>query len=433
MSNFQIVVIGIFIVFIIAGVLTFASFGGFGGGGTSYANVTVWGTLPQETMDNLIKKNTINAVYVEKDPATFESDFVNALAEGSGPDVVLLPQNLILKEQSKILTIPYASYSDRTFKDTFVQEGELFETPTGILGLPFTVDPLVMYWNRDLFNSAAVAVPPAHWDDFYDLSTKLTIKDQSSIIHQSAVSFGEYDNVDHAKDILAAMILQTGNNMIGSSDNGPVSTLSDKMNQDVAPAEAALTYYTGFADPLKAQYAWNRSLPDSKAYFLSGNLATYFGYASEFPDLQTKNPNLNFDVALLPQARDTASAATFGNMTALAILKNTKNSAAAFHAIGLFTTADSIAYLTTETNLPPVRRDLIAAGPTSAASTGALSTFYTAALQSKGWLDPDISGTEAIFKTMIESVTSGQDAPSEAVNSGSAQLGEILRAYATLN
>jgi len=429
MSNFQIVVIGTFIVFIIAGVLTFASFGGFGGGGTDYAIVSVWGTVPQEPMDELIKKFGINAKYTEEDPSAFESNFVNALAEGTGPDIVLLPQNLLLKEQSKILTIPYASYSDRTFKDTFIQEGELYETPTGILGLPFTVDPLVMYWNRDMFNGAAIAKPPTHWDEFYDLATKLTIKDQSSLIHQSAVSFGEYQNVNHAKDILASMILQTGNNMIGHSDNGPVSSLADKMGQDVSPAEAALSFYTGFSDPLKTQYSWNRSLPSSKDYFLAGNLATYFGYASEFADIKNKNPNLNFDVALMPQARDSSSAATLGYMLALSILKTTKNSAAAFHAIGLFTSSDSIAYLSTLTNLPPVRRDLIAAG----APSGAQSSFYTAALQSKGWLDPDTSATETIFKNMIESVTSGQDAPSEAVNSGSAQLSEILRAYATLN
>jgi ABC-type glycerol-3-phosphate transport system substrate-binding protein len=426
MSNFQIAVIGIFIFFTLVGVVTFATFGGLGGGAASIQVVTVWGTEPQAVMQDVIKHFTINATYVQKNPATFESDFVNALAEGNGPDVVLMPQSLILKEQAKIYPIPYTTYTDGQFKQTFIQEGELFETKNGILGLPLIVDPLVMYWNRDSLAGAGISLPPTHWDDLYTIIPQLTVKDSNAVISKSTVSFGEYVNVSHAKDILSTLVLQTGNAMVDTSGTNPVSTLSDQLG-GAASAEAALVFYTGFADPLKPQYSWNRSLPLSRDDFLAGDLALYFGYASEYADVHNKNPNLNFDVAPVPQVSNNTSSITFGNVEALAIMKDSKNVSAAFHALGLFTQKTTIDYLSNALNLPPVRRDSLAGTP----NTSEMSAFFKAALQSRGWLDPDSQATETIFKNMIESVTSGSNLPSGAVNSASIQLGELLRNNAT--
>jgi ABC-type glycerol-3-phosphate transport system substrate-binding protein len=423
MSNFQIALIGIFIFFIIAGMLTFASFGGLSGGSAAFP-VLIWGTLPQNKMEDLIKTAGATAHYVEKNPATYENDFIEALASGKGPDIILLPQDLILKEKSRIFPIPDASYSSRSFKDTFIQEGEMYLTPQGSLGLPFAVDPLVLYWNRDIFTSEGLASPPTHWGDIYSIIDKLTQKDQSSIIKRSGLAFGEYSNVSHAKEILATLILQTGNVITAyDTQNTLRSTLSDKGNQTIAPAEAALSFYTGFADPLKTQYSWNRSMPDSREAFLAGDLAMYFGFASEYDTLSKKNPNLNFDVALIPQSQDSKAATTFGNMWALSVVNNSTHKADAVTTIGLLTSKDSISALSAALLLPPVRRDLLGEQP---AANAAVALFNRAALQSKGWLDPDAQKTALLFKTMIESVTSGRALTNEAVTSANRGLEELL-------
>lgn len=423
MSNFQIALIGIFIFFIIAGMLTFATFGGLGGGVQAYP-VLIWGNLPQTTGDELIKKAGATARYIEKSDAEFEGDFIEALASGKGPDIVMLPQNLILKHKSKIFPIPDASYSSRTLKDTFIQEGEIFLVPEGALGLPFVVDPLVLYWNRDIFATEGLASPPTRWGDIYNIIGKLSKKDQSSIINRSGLAFGEYSNVNHAKDILTTLILQTGNPMVRLDNrNEPKSTLNEKGNQTISPAEAALSFYTGFADPLKTQYSWNRSLPSSREYFLSGDLAMYFGFASEYQVISKKNPNLNFDVALIPQSQDAKVTATFANMWALSVVNNSTHKADAITTIGLLTKKDAIKELTVATLLPPVRRDLLS----EKADSAALELFGKAALQSKGWLDPNTALTESLFQTMIESVTSGRSLTNEAVNSANRGLSELLQ------
>ncbi len=428
MTNFQYALLGIFIFFILAGVVVFAKFGGIGGNGaTAGATISIWGTLPKDTMENLIRDSGVNAVYKEEAAGTFETDLVNALAEGKGPDVALMPQSLILSEQSKIYPIPVGVYPVSQFQSTFIQEGEIFNTKGGILGLPFVIDPLVMYWNRDLFSNAGVAVPPTHWDDLYNLVPTLTVKDQDSTIHQSTIAFGGYDNVSNAKDIISALLLQVGNQMVALDYDGSyVSKLTDSKNTlGKSVASDVVDFYTGFADPLKSQYSWNDSLPSSKNYFLAGNLAIYFGFASELSDIQNKNPNLNFSVSTLPQARDVNVKSTFGNLQALVILNNSAHKADAFNAITKLTSSTVIASLSASTNLPPVRRDLLATKP----SDPAAAAFYDAALQSKGWLDPADSQTDKIFGNMIQSVSSGKSDSNDAAASASTQLGELLRPY----
>jgi ABC-type glycerol-3-phosphate transport system substrate-binding protein len=425
MSSFQITLIGIFIFFILAGALTFSTFGGIGGGNSGYP-VLVWGTIPQLTFDEIIKENDVVARYEEKEAATFEQDFVEALASGTGPDVVLLPEELILKHRGKIFTIPYSSYSERTFKDNFIEEGELYLTPEGSIGLPYVVDPMVLYWNRDIFASEAISAPPKYWGELYNIIGKLTKKNESSNILRSGLAFGEFVNVDNAKDILTTLILQTGNPLVRFDDkNVPKSVLSERGNEVVSPAEAALDFYTGFSDPLKTQYSWNRSLPSSREYFLAGDLAMYLGFASEFSGLREKNPNLNFDVSLMPQSKDSRAFATYANMWALAIVNNSTHKNDAVAALGKLTSKDAILFTSQSLKLPPVRRDLLAEN----APDSVMSVFYQAAIQSKGWLDPNTTLTTPLFKDMIESVTSGRSRTSEVVTSTSRQLGEILRNY----
>ncbi len=73
--------------------------------------------------------------------------------------------------------------------------------------------------------------------------------------------------------------------------------------------------------------------------------------------------------------------------------------------------------------LPPVRRDLIAKGNTDPY----LSIFYDSALISKGWLDPDPFQSSSIFQNLIESVVSGREVMSQAINQAHNELNLLLQ------
>ncbi len=429
MSNFKIVVIAIFSVSIVVGVILFAMYKA-GAGQTTY-NLKVWGVMSQDEWTTLYKASSvsknkyINVNYIQKNQSSFDTDFIEALADGTGPDVVVMREDSLYKNRNRLLVIPYTSYSERTFKDTFTQEAEMFLTPDGVTALPLYVDPLVLYWNRDLFGNSLVATPPKYWDELYNLTGKITIKDSSADISQSAISFGEWDNVTNAKEILSLLFLQAGTPIVSydSTQKKYSSFLDENSGQAISPAESALNFYTQFSNPTSAYYSWNRALPSSLNFFLSGNLAMYVGEASELFPVQQKNPNLNFDVTDIPQIRGGTNKIDFAHIYATAIVKQSKSVAGAFTLVTSLTEPAALTALEAQTNLPSARRDLLSNLPTDPYRV----VFYNSALIARSFVDPDPSQTSSIFGSMINSITSGQSQISDSVNSASQNLNDALK------
>ncbi len=187
-------------------------------------------------------------------------------------------------------------------------------------------------------------------------------------------------------------------------------------------SEAAIDFYTSFANPSKQLYTWNRSLPNSQEMFLSGKLALYFGYASELFRLQNKNPNLSFDVAQIPQDPENLPV-TYGKITAFAIVKRTQNFPGALGVISKLTEKPSIEYWRDIAKLPPVRKDLLA----EQVKDPYMTAFYRAAVKSKSWHDPDTVASDIVFRDMIESITSGREKLSNAIGDAKLKLDGLLR------
>ncbi len=439
-SNFQIILTGLFIIFAVVAVLIFSGIIKIGSSGTNSAatgNVVLWGTLPNASMGKLLreylqaKESTFSITYVQKNPLTIDNDLVEAIASGTGPDLVFVSNDKILKYRNKIMPIPYTSLSQATFQSTLIQEGDLYLAPQGILGIPIMVDPLVMYYNLDMLQSAGIALPPATWNDLVALVPKLTIPDVAvNSIKKSTVALGTYSNITHAKDVLSLFFLQAGNPIVMRKDTELNSVLAGSTNSTLSDgSKKALQFYMSFADPAQAAYSWNRSRPDSRTSFIQGDLAFYFGYASELFSIQTQNPNLNFNVALMPQPKDAQAKVTFGRITGISVLKSSKNIPGAFAAASLMATADFESQLVAlpDISLPPVRRDLLSARPTGTTQQY-VSTFYNSALIARAWLDPDITATDKLFSDIINNSYSGLLTYDSALNQASNTLDLILRA-----
>lgn len=421
MKNLQIIISVAFALFIIIGVFVFAGIIPSPKAEKEKATsgkVLIWGTADRDIMDELIHQNipskysNLSVKYSQHSPDTFANDLVEALASGAGPDLVLLPQDLIVRFAGKIAPFTPTMYPERTFRDLFIEEGELFISPkVGILALPFTIDPMVMYWNRNMFSSNNVARPPEYWDEFLTLAPILSKRNDANDILKSAIAFGEFRNVTHAKDILALLIIQTGNPISVLGDGIVLPTFDGIPSRNIPPADEAIRFYTDFSDPEKPIYSWNRSLPESKTAFLSQDLAVYFGYASELSDIQAKNPNLNFDVSRIPQVRDLPFKNTYGKMTGVAVMKTSTNKPAAFFVASLLTTAEFNKAVSRVFHLPLVQRPLLAQAP----ADPFMKVFYDSALISKGWLDMNPEKTYVVFQTVIDFVIAGKVRVRDAV------------------
>ncbi len=80
MTKFQIIILGIFVLFIIGGVTSFALYKG-GGSSSQLPSITIWGTFPADTFNqyvaniNIASAAPINVTYKQEDPSVFASGF----------------------------------------------------------------------------------------------------------------------------------------------------------------------------------------------------------------------------------------------------------------------------------------------------------------------------------------------------------------------
>ncbi len=428
LSMFQLTLLVVFGGLAISGVLIFALAIG-GGQGNSIGAVKIWGTLDQNAFAAVIRQSAENnpqlsqVTYEQKSAATFEADLTNALASGQGPDLFLLRQDYALKDAGKAALIPFSALSQTQFENTFIEAAAPFEAPSGIIAVPLVADPLILYWNKDMFASAGYAQPPKYWDELFDMAQKMSKRDDSGSILKSAIAMGEYKNVTNAKDVLATLILQAGGSITAYDNAGHlVPALAPRAGAgSTQSAASALRFYTEFADPSKNDYSWNRSLPESQKAFAAGDVALYVGYASERALIARMNPNLNFSVAPVPQIRAAANTLNTARVWGLAASRSGSNPSGAITAAFLLVSADTGSALSSALGMPSARRDLL-----GRPAQGDNDLFNKQAILARSWLDPDPDKTAEVFRAMIENTTSGALLVAEAIQRADQEISHIL-------
>jgi ABC-type glycerol-3-phosphate transport system substrate-binding protein len=378
-----------------------------------YGNeVVVWGTLDPKVFDAVFRDisqqdKAFSVVrYYFVDEADFDEEFINAIAEGRSPDMVILPADKLIKHRAKLLAIPYDSMPLRDYRNTYVDGAEIFALKDGVYAIPFAVDPLMLYWNRDIFASNGLAQAPSSWEQILaNIVPRVTVTDSDRTITRSALAFGEYRNVFHAKEVLMLLALQSGSTMVVEDERGySVQLNQSSVPEARAPFEAALQFYTDFSNANSPAYSWNRAMAEDKNTFISGDLALYFGYGSEAANIDSKNPNLNFDVTMVPQGGAATALRTYGEFYGFAIPRASSNAQGAFAAATTIASQSYADALTRGLDLASVRRDLIAKGDTSPYRAAMLRS----ALIARSWLDPDPVASDAIFLQMVEDVVSNR-------------------------
>lgn len=377
--------------------------------------VVVWGAADFEVIKipldrlNFANSDQFSLSYVQKDAATLDQELTEALAEGRGPDLVVLPQDLLRRHLNKIEPISYEVFTEQNFRQTFIPAGDLFLNDQGVIALPWYVDPLVLYYNDQILTSAGIPLPPRYWADIQSpLSTgilkRVTLLDERNNISQSAIALGQFNNLNHAKDILSLLIMQSGDQIV----TGPLGANKVVFDRGV---QAALNFFIQFSDPTKEQYTWNSALPRSIDMFTAGKLAFYLGRASDLALIRKANPHLPFNVVKVPQIDNRVAPQTFGQLYGIAVLKASKKKPAATAAAIAFT-GNSFALGMDEKNpLPSARRDLLE----QVGADNIKNVFRQSALISRGWLDPNPIETNQIFKDMVENLLVGRLPVSDAV------------------
>lgn len=357
------------------------------------AELTFWGLDHSSVWSDIIRKYEsenpgIKIKYEQINPEVYESNLINALAAGRGPDILMLENAWLPKHGDKLAPAPpelISAGKAQALFPTIVEQD--FTASDQVFALPLFIDTLALFYNPDIFDEKRIALTPQNWIEFEKVAERLGF---------GGTAFGGSNlSVDRASDILNLLMLQEGvlmndkNLKVIFADNG---------------AEAPLRFYTKFANPKSDFYFWDNNREFSLDDFAAGRVGMMFGYHYHANLLRQAAPGLRFAVA--PMIQSASGAVNYPFYYGLAVSGQTQNYEPAWKFILWLTTdpGNSLEYLT-RVNQTPALRSLIA----EAGVDPELGIFANQALTARSWPQRNNLLVEQIFSQMIESVLAGAD------------------------
>lgn len=347
----------------------------------------------------------ITIKYYKKNPLSYEKELVDALAENRGPDIFTIHNTWLAKHKNKLTPIPVEMMTLKSYQDAFVDVAVSdFVDATGLIyAVPFYIDTLALYYNKDYLNTNGIAQPPKTWNDFVSDVRQLTIKDESNNIIRAGASIGTAKNINRSTDILNLLMLQNGVKMVNDRKNSVIFQSAQSGESD-SPSMRVLDFYTAFANPQNDYYTWNTKLNYSIDMFYEGRSAMMFNYAYNIPTIKAKSPHLNFAVAKMPQISGARADVNYANYWAQAVSNKSKNVKYAWQFLLWMSGQDNLKKYSQITQKPVSRRDLVAWQRTDTE----IGIFADQALTAQSWYQVDNSSIETIFAEMIELVVRGE-------------------------
>ncbi len=420
MPRSRLIIIGValLVVVILALVFTGVIPGLRRSGGPASKPLTFWGVFDDpQTVAEVIAATGYPVTYRRFDIADYESALINALAAGTGPDLFMIHSSWLPKYVDKITPAPASVVSAAVVRELYPTVVEQdFAPETNVYALPLYLDTLALLYNRDLFDSNGIALPPATWADFEKLIPALRRLDAGGKLELAAAAIGGARNVNRAPDLLSVLMLQAGTQMVTSDFSR--AAFAD------AQGESALAFYTSFANPVSPSYTWSDNFVNSLDGFAEGKVAMIFNYAYQIPTLLTKNPLLRIGVAPLPQPEQATLEVNYANYWGIAVSNRSKDLSGAWRfAASLAVTESTAQRYANRTGRLPALRTLL----DRMLADGKWGVFATQALSARSWPQVDNAAVEAAFSKAITDVTGGQATVKRALDEAQATISELMR------
>jgi ABC-type glycerol-3-phosphate transport system substrate-binding protein len=393
------------------------------------AELTVWGVFDtqeayQEIFANFRRETGISAVYIQKDIATYETDLINALAAGRGPDILMIHNSWLPKHSDKIVPAPTALVAPHMVRELYPNVvADDFVAGDQVWALPLSIDTLALFYNRHLFNQAGIVFPPATWEELVAIAPRLTLTDADGRIEQSAIAMGTTFNINRPSDILAMLMLQVGSSIVDRNDMQAVFNRRIEGAADRSAGEYALEFYLQFSNPARPAFSWDTHQHYSIDAFSEGTLAMMLSYAFQIPTIRAKGPFVDFGVSMLPQPAGRRDRVDYANYWGFAVSNQSWRQFEAWQLISFMTTRiDSAEIYFRNTGRPPALRVLIQENM----NRPVVGVFSQQALTAKSWFQPDPARVESIFWVMMESTRRRELSPGAAVERAVNQINLLL-------
>jgi len=378
----QKIILGVLVFFVLIIILAGIILPRIGKNQVFSGQILVWGLDNKQNMAPLIE--AFNARYPKaavtyemKTEATYEKDLLDAFARGQGPDVFVVNNEKLSEYLPYIVPCSLGSsspnnvtcdYKGKTytpsqlaidFPDVVVND---FSNKNMLYGLPLSVDTLGLYYNKDYFNKANIAVPPTIWDGKSSASVETTARKvrqlKKLVLSRSGIALGgDSKTISNASDILALMMLQKG----ATLKAGDRVTFDD--NDSLGASSKALSFYIDFANPQSANNNYNWA-PGTTALnaFWQGKTAMYLGYFRDRAFIELVGGDLNYAYTKVPQfssSLSTGNTVNYANYYGFVVSRQSKNIAPAWQFVMGATDGDVASRYFQLAKNPPAKRSLI--------------------------------------------------------------------------
>lgn len=404
-----------------------------GGGSVQSATLEFWGVFDdRNAYDKVINdfqaaNPGIKVLYQQFSYEEYERSLIDALAAGTGPDIIMVHNTWLPKHGDKLKALPAVIpglkqplLTIQDYKTNFVDVAfNDFVFNNQIYALPLYVDTLALFYNKDIFNSAGISRPPQDWNEFNSDVETITRLDGSGQVVQSAAAIGTARNINRSTDLLSALMIQTGVKMT-DADNTSASFAGSVNNTPVG--ELALKYYTDFANPSVRTYTWNDAQHYSVDAFTEGKTAMMINYSHEIGVLKNKASRLNFAVVPMPQVSSTDTK-NYANYWGAGVTASSKFPNEAWKFVAYLASKEGAQSYLSATLRPSARRDLIELQRNDLD----LGVFAVQALSARSWYQIDNIAIETIFADMIDDVNFGRLSVKESLQNAESRVNVLMQ------
>ena len=407
---------------------------GCGGGGNTKAEkitLTIWKPFVESDKMNTIisaykkQKPNVTIEYTKKNIENYEEELKDALASGQGPDIFSINNSWLPQYLNKVEPAPEKLYTLKEYRDAFVDVvSNDFVRDNKIYGTALWVDSLGLYYNKDLLGTAGIATPPKTWDELARDARMITSQNEDGYFDRSGVAIGTSSNVNRSVDIVYLMMLQAGVIPWSSDGRSPRFAGSiQRAGQSVNPGAEALEFYTSFANPSTANYNWNLESDYSVDAFANGRAGFLYGYSYTRSQIDSKNPNLNYDVAPVPQYDPGQPNVNFASYFGEVVSKQSKQKEAAWDFLKFATSKKTLDAYYAKDKQPSSRRDLIELQTQDLE----IGVFAHANLTAKSFFKYNEPKFDAIFEDLIDNILLGGQSITSALSKAQSQANNLVQ------
>ena len=313
----------------------------------NYKPVTLqyWGVFESsEDIEKLTRSYTqrhpkITIQYRRLRENEYRQKMLEAWALGQGPDLFIIPNTQIREFLKFTEPMPatmrapvqyekgtikkeiideirtYTGYNPKQVRDSFldiVYEDVVINNK--IYGLPYSVDTLSVFYNRELLKNNNIALPAKTWQELAAQASLISRADSEDRIVQSTVALGATNNIPTVLDIVSTLMMQL-NITMGDAGGPAFHTNPESID--------AIQFFLSFAQKGLKNYSWNKDMPQALDAFSSGKLAYFIGYPYNAPIIRSTNPKLDFDVIPMfqPEGTQGASVPTYASYWVTVVTK----------------------------------------------------------------------------------------------------------------